>query len=107
MQAYSDSKLLVAALGFAVARRWPEVRSNVVDPGWVPTRMGGPSAPDDLDLGHTTQAWLAVSDDPDATGTGGFWYHEARQAPAPAVADVGFQDALLEELGRLTGIRLP
>ncbi len=107
VQAYSDSKLLVAALGFAVARRWPEVRSNVVDPGWVPTRMGGPSAPDDLDLGHTTQAWLAVSDDPDAIGTGGFWYHEARQAPAPAVADVGFQDALLEELGRLTGIRLP
>jgi NAD(P)-dependent dehydrogenase (short-subunit alcohol dehydrogenase family) len=106
VQAYCDSKLFVAALGFAVARRWPGVPANVVDPGWVPTRMGGPSAPDDLELGHTTQAWLAASDDPEATGTGGFWYHRARQAPAPAVADAAFQDALLEELVRLTGVRI-
>jgi NAD(P)-dependent dehydrogenase (short-subunit alcohol dehydrogenase family) len=39
-QAYSDSKLLVTTLALAVARRWPDVRSNVVDPGWVPTRNG-------------------------------------------------------------------
>ena len=107
-QAYSDSKLFVAALAFAVARRWPEVCSNVVDPGWVPTRMGGPSAPDDLELGHTTQVWLAVSDEPAATGSsGGYWFHRRRQAPAPAVSDVGFQDALLDELSRLTGVTLP
>ena len=42
-QAYCDSKLLVTTLAFAIARRWPDVRSNAVDPGWVPTRMGGPS----------------------------------------------------------------
>jgi NAD(P)-dependent dehydrogenase (short-subunit alcohol dehydrogenase family) len=47
-QAYSDSKLYVTALAFAVARHWPDVLSNAVDPGWVPTRMGGPDAPDDL-----------------------------------------------------------
>ncbi len=41
-QAYCDSKLLVTTLAAAVARYWPDVRSNVVDPGWVPTRMGGP-----------------------------------------------------------------
>src|SRR6266568_1504970 len=41
-QAYSDSKLLDTMLAFAVARLWPAVRSNAVDPGWVPTRMGGP-----------------------------------------------------------------
>lgn len=107
VQAYSDSKLFVAALAFAVSRRWPDVPSNVVDPGWVPTRMGGPSAPDDLELGHTTQAWLAVSDEREATCSGGYWYHRRRQAPAPAVSDVGFQDALLEQLKRLTVVRLP
>jgi NAD(P)-dependent dehydrogenase (short-subunit alcohol dehydrogenase family) len=107
IQAYSDSKLFVAALAFSVSRRWPDVRSNVVDPGWVPTRMGGPSAPDDLELGHTTQVWLAVSDEPDATGTGAYWYHRRHQAPAPAVSDVGFHDALLDELSRFTGVRLP
>jgi NAD(P)-dependent dehydrogenase (short-subunit alcohol dehydrogenase family) len=106
VQAYSDSKLFLAALAFSAARRWPDIHSNVVDPGWVPTRMGGPSAPDDLELGHTTQVWLAVSDEPGATGSGGYWYHRRRQAPAPAVADVGFQDALLDELRRISGVPL-
>jgi NAD(P)-dependent dehydrogenase (short-subunit alcohol dehydrogenase family) len=107
VQAYSDSKLFLAALAFAVSRRWRDVRSNVVDPGWVPTRMGGPGASDDLEFGHTTQVWLAVSEEPDAAGSGGYWYHRRREAPAPAVSDVGFQDALLDELGRFTGVRFP
>jgi NAD(P)-dependent dehydrogenase (short-subunit alcohol dehydrogenase family) len=106
-QAYSDSKLFLTALALLVSRRWPDVCSNVVDPGWVPTRMGGPGAPDDLELGHTTQVWLAVSDEPAATGSGGYWFHGRRQAPAPAAPDVGFQDALLAELARLTGVTLP
>jgi NAD(P)-dependent dehydrogenase (short-subunit alcohol dehydrogenase family) len=104
VQAYSDSKLFVAALAFAVSRRWPDVHADVVDPGWVPTRMGGPGAPDDLELGHTTQVWLAVGDAPRTTG---YWFHQRREDPAPAVEDARFQDALLDELHRCTGVRLP
>lgn len=52
---YSDSKLFVTTFAMAVARRWPSVLVHAVDPGWVPTRMGGPSAPDDLTEGHRTQ----------------------------------------------------
>jgi len=107
VQAYSDSKLFVAAFAFAISRRWPDVPTNVVDPGWVPTRMGGPGAPDDLELGHTTQVWLAVSDEADAAGTGAYWYHQRRRVPASAVSDVRFQTALIEQLSRLTGVRLP
>ena len=44
-QAYSDSKLHLTALTLTIARRWPQVLSNAVDPGWVPTRMGGPALP--------------------------------------------------------------
>ena len=69
-QAYSDSKLYLTALAFAVARRWPDVLSNAVDPGWVPTKMGGAGAPDDFEEGYLTQTWLAVSDDPAATLSG-------------------------------------
>src|SRR5688500_5020730 len=69
-QAYSDSKLYVTALAFAVARHWPDVLSNAVDPGWVPTKMGGPGAPDYFEQGHLTQSWLAVSDDSAATVSG-------------------------------------
>jgi len=82
-QAYCDSKLFVTALALAIARRWPTVISHAVDPGWVPTRMGGPSASDDLDEGHLTQTWLAVSHDTQATRSGQVWHHHQ---PAP-VAD--------------------
>src|ERR1039458_10209559 len=53
-QAYSDSKLFDVVLAFAVARRRPDVLSNALEPGWVPTKMGGPGAPDDLALRSDT-----------------------------------------------------
>jgi NAD(P)-dependent dehydrogenase (short-subunit alcohol dehydrogenase family) len=99
---YSDSKLFVTALAAAVARLWPDVLSNAVDPGWVPTRMGGPGAPDDLRLGHLTQEWLATSDDPNARTSGGYWHHQQLRDPHPAVHDQRFQDALLDTLARFT-----
>jgi NAD(P)-dependent dehydrogenase (short-subunit alcohol dehydrogenase family) len=107
VQAYCDSKLFITALAFIVARRRPNLRANVVDPGWVPTRMGGPGAPDDLELGYLTQTWLAVSDHPEAARTGGYWYHRRRRSPAPAALDERFQEALLDELTRLTSVPLP
>jgi NAD(P)-dependent dehydrogenase (short-subunit alcohol dehydrogenase family) len=106
-QAYSDSKLFDATLAAAVARRWPGVLSNAVEPGWVPTKMGGPGAPDDLAQAHVTQAWLAVGDDPGALVSGGYFYHRAPRSVLPAVHSVSFQDQLLAELARLTGERLP
>ena len=107
VQAYADSKLFDTALALAVARRWPDVPSNAVSPGWVATKMGGAGAPDDLSLAHVTQVWLAVSDDPEATATGRVLHH-ARPIAAPSAAgDVLFQEALLEVLEQLTGVSLP
>jgi NAD(P)-dependent dehydrogenase (short-subunit alcohol dehydrogenase family) len=103
---YADSKLFVTTLAVAVARRWAEVTSNAVDPGWVPTKMGGPGAPDDLRLGHLTQEWLATSQDPAARTSGGYWHHQRRIEPHPAVHDRRFQDQLLEELAGFTATRL-
>jgi NAD(P)-dependent dehydrogenase (short-subunit alcohol dehydrogenase family) len=74
-QAYAESKLHDVLLAFAVARRWPEVKSNALEPGWVPTRMGGPGAPDDMDQAHRTQVWLAVSEEPAALVSGQYFYH--------------------------------
>jgi len=105
-RAYSESKLYVTALAFAVARRWSNVLSNAVDPGWVPTKMGGRGAPDDLEEGHLTQTWLAVSDEPAAKISGRFWYHRRQQEPAAEALDAGFQDRLLARLTELTGIKL-
>lgn len=105
-QAYSESKLYVTALALAVARRWPKVKSNAVDPGWVPTKMGGPSAPDDLELGHLTQTWLAVSNEVAAGASGRYWHHRTQQAPATEALKPGFQDQLIEALAELTGTAL-
>jgi NAD(P)-dependent dehydrogenase (short-subunit alcohol dehydrogenase family) len=103
---YADSKLFVTTLAAAMARLYPDVLSNAVDPGWVPTKMGGPGAPDDLELGHQTQQWLAVSNDPQALTTGGYWYHRQRQHPHTAVHDEAFQDRLLQTLAEETGTTL-
>jgi NAD(P)-dependent dehydrogenase (short-subunit alcohol dehydrogenase family) len=103
---YSDSKLLLTTLAMAVARLWPDLYSNAVDPGWVPTRMGGPGAPDDLRLGHLTQEWLASSDAPEARTSGGYWHHQRRVEVHPAVQDRRFQDQLVNELATFTGTPL-
>jgi NAD(P)-dependent dehydrogenase (short-subunit alcohol dehydrogenase family) len=103
---YSDSKLFVTTLAAAAARLWPDVLSNAVDPGWVPTKMGGRNAPDDLRLGHLTQEWLATSEDPGARTSGGYWHHQRRAEPAPSAGDERFQDELLDDLARYTGLRL-
>lgn len=105
--AYSESKLYVTALALAVARRWPKELSNAVDPGWVPTKMGGPGAPDDLEMGYLTQTWLAVSDDPAATVSAGYWHHRKQRQPAAQALDASFQDQLMARLHELTGVPLP
>jgi NAD(P)-dependent dehydrogenase (short-subunit alcohol dehydrogenase family) len=105
-QAYSDSKLFITALAIALARRWPKTVSSAVDPGWVPTKMGGPGAPDDLEEGHLTQTWLAVSDDPAAKVSGGYWHHRKQRKPAAGALDLKFQDDLIAKLAELTGVKL-
>ena len=105
--AYAESKLLDVIRAFAVARLWPNVLSNAVEPGWVATKMGGPGAPDDLEAGPKTQAWLAVSDDEAAKVTGGYFYHEKPRKPNPEASKKAVQDRFLEECARLSGVTLP
>jgi NAD(P)-dependent dehydrogenase (short-subunit alcohol dehydrogenase family) len=106
-EAYAETKLHDVLLAFGIARRWPDVLSNALEPGWVPTRMGGPGAPDDLDQAHRTQVWLAVSDDPQARVTGQYFYHLRPREVNPQARDPKLQDALIAACERLSGIKLP
>lgn len=105
--AYAESKLYDAMLAFALARRWPDVRSNALEPGWVPTKMGGAGAPDDMDQAHRTQAWLAAGDDPAALATGAYFYHCRRRSANPQAHDEACQEALLARCEALSGVTLP
>lgn len=104
---YSDSKLHVVMLCKALSRIWSGVYSNSVDPGWVPTRMGGPGAPDDLMKGYETQAWLATSDDENAKVSGRYFRHQAERRANPLADDVALQDRFLAKCKDVTGVSLP
>src|ERR1700683_3633146 len=106
-QAYSDTKFHDVLLAFAVARRWTNVLSNALEPGWVATKMGGAGATDDLDAGHRTQVWLAASDDPAATVSGEYFYHLRLRDPKPATRDLERQEKLIEACKGFSGVELP
>lgn len=104
---YSDTKLHVLLLCMAVARKWPGVYSNAVTPGWVPTKMGGPGATDDLQKGYETQVWLATSDDEQAKVSGHYFFHKKKSRHNPEADDVELQEQFLEVCSQLTGVSFP
>jgi len=103
--AYSDSKLHDLILALAVARHWPDVLSNAVEPGWVATKMGGPNAPDNLQKGAETQSWLAVSEEDDAKVSGRYFYHERKKSFLKDASDVETQEQFLAACEDISGIR--
>jgi len=104
---YGDSKLHNVILSFAVARHWPDVYSNSVDPGWVPTKMGGRGAPGNLQEGSETQAWLAVSNDYEAKVSGHYFHHKKQKHHVSEAADADVQEKFLRLCEELTGVRFP
>lgn len=109
VKAYSDTKLQVVMLAFAIARKWPEVKSNSIDPGWVPTRMGGPSAINDLNASVDIYTRLAEGDGELDTVSGKHFLATAgAEGPAhPSANDIEAQERLLAELEEITGVKLP
>src|SRR5688572_11895550 len=101
---YSDSKLYVLMLCMAVARKWSDVYSNAVDPGWVPTKMGGRCAPDELQKGYETQASLAVSNDSKAKVSCRYINHRTETRYNRQASDVLLQERFLSLCRDITGI---
>jgi NAD(P)-dependent dehydrogenase (short-subunit alcohol dehydrogenase family) len=103
---YNDTKLHMVLLARAVARAFPHVYANAVDPGWVPTRMGGPNAPDDLHEGAATQAWLCVSDEPAARVSGRYFHHRAEQRASRQSEDDAVLDGWIAAMEAVSGVAL-
>ena len=99
---YSGSKLAVMILTEYFARIWPKVITNAVDPGWVPTRMGGPAANDDLHGGYSSQLWLATSNDFRALKSGDCYYHLRHENYDSRANSTQIQTELVAKLNELT-----
>jgi len=104
---YSDTKLHMVILAFAVARKWPNIVSNAMEPGWAATKMGGEGAPVSVEEGSRTQVWLAVSQDKEAMVSGKYFAHLRQQSCHPAASDPVIQEKYLAECGRISGIPFP
>ena len=104
---YSDTKLHILMLCKAIARKWADVYANALDPGWVPTKMGGSGAPDDLIKGYETQVWLATSNDSEAKVTGCFFYHQRQKPSNPEADDIIKQERFLKVCEDITGVSFP
>jgi len=103
---YSDTKLHVLMLCKAVARRWKDVYANALDPGWVPTKMGGSHAPESFESGYQTQVWLATSNDEKAKVTGRYFYHMKEIRPNPEAQDLELQERFIMLCQEITGVQL-
>ncbi|KAK2034717.1 short chain dehydrogenase [Colletotrichum zoysiae] len=106
-QAYCDSKLHITTFANAIARLWPDVKSNSVDPGWVPTKMGGESATGKAEDGVASYVLLA-----EGTGagdvTGKYFKPPGMEDEAvPFAKDEKRQDELVKLLEQETGVKLP
>ena len=62
---------------------------------------------DNLDEGHRTQVWLAVSEDAAAKVTGEYFYHMRKRSPKAASREPERQQMLLEACARFSGIAMP
>lgn len=104
---YSDTKLYLMMLCKAVSAKWPDVYSNAVDPGWVPTKMGGADAPDDLQKGYETQAWLAVSNDERTKTAGRYFFHLKEEKYNTIADDSSLQQQLFKVCEAITRVQFP
>ena len=103
---YSDSKFLLTLLMNYVAKIYSETYVNAVDPGWVPTKMGGQSAPDDLQKGYETQLWLATSEENIAKVSGKYFFHQQQQKSYSAITNTDFQQKLIAICKNRSGVDL-
>ncbi|CAK7203058.1 hypothetical protein SEUCBS139899_005787 [Sporothrix eucalyptigena] len=103
---YSDSKLHNVMLGKYFARHG-KTQASSVDPGWVPTKLGGRSAPDSIEDSVKTYVMAALGTGAAATAPNGAYFVNSQKGRPQAVADdETLQDALVAKLAELSGVKV-
>ena len=100
---YSDSKLFVTTLALAVARIWPDVASNAVDPRLGADQHGWPRSARRLPAGTPDSRVARHQRRTRGPQQRRLLVPPATPHAAPAALDPEFQDDLLAALARFTG----
>lgn len=95
-QAYNDTKMHNVLLANAMAKRWPDVQSCSLDPGWVKTKLGGSSAPGGTDAPAEMIAAYAAGESVAGEKTGVYLNPGGIGSPHEATGKAEKQDRLLE-----------
>ncbi|KAI0204781.1 short chain dehydrogenase [Astrocystis sublimbata] len=109
--AYADTKLYNTMFGFIFARRFASsgVTTHSVDPGWVPTKMGGAGAPGNIQESERLYVMLAEGSG-EANGKNACFWENGKRDPVKAVKDAydeKAQNALLRKLEDVTAVAVP
>ncbi|KAH7134882.1 hypothetical protein B0J11DRAFT_147548 [Dendryphion nanum] len=106
MTAYCDSKLCNILLAKAFARRWPNVSVNALDPGWMPTKMGGAGATGSFESSIESYVLLAEGEgDECGEVTGRYWHPSKKEGKAVGgCEDEEKQEELLKRCREFSGV---
>ena len=105
--AYCTSKYHNVLFAKAFARRWPDVKSNALDPGWMPTKMGGKNAPGDFEDSIKSYVMLAEGEEEGARKSGCYFTPGKKESsPLKDAEDVSVQDRLLEACEKFSGVKI-
>lgn len=105
---YNDSKLHVIMMAKIFARRFGAgVECNAVDPGWVPTKMGGESAPGSIADSIECFNMVTLGEGASAGKTGAYFYNSAEDAYLEVADDQAAQEELLTKLAEFSGVQPP
>jgi len=106
---YADSKLHDVLLAKALARRFGAgTRCSAADPGWVPTKLGGWGAPEDINEGADTFVMAALGEGAAREAPNGAYFKRSSEVrPSERAGDERAQDELLRQLARISGVEVP
>ena len=105
---YANSKLHDTMLSKAFARRWTDVQSVSMHPGWLKTKMGGSSAP-----GTTAKSsqvlteWSAGEGFAAKLSSGAFFTTDGEQSPHGGADNIKKQEELMKICRDISNVAVP
>lgn len=106
--AYNDSKLHDTMFANYVSRHWKDVQSCALDPGWIATKMGGRSAPGQVNTpGKAIFEYASGKSSVVGDKSGAYFTPQGAKSPHKAAMSEAKQDEFVKICEELSGVSFP